>query len=154
MSLRRPLPHVLRSVIASGALLLACSAAAAAPIVYADLPAEKAAALPSVQQAFARRFTITPVSGRDKFVPAKITRQTVHPYLRNVGRVTLMAVADVDGRLRDPVVVESTNPRLNLVMQNSVKNWRCVPARLSGARVRSVVTKTVDVRRGTPVRIF
>ncbi len=154
MNFRPSLPHLLRLLIGSATVLVASSAAADPPVVYASVPAEKEAALPGIRQAFADRFTITPVSRRDEFVPAKVTTQSVHPYIRNVGRVTLAAIADVDGRLRDPVVVESTNPRLNLMMQNSMKGWRCVPARLSGAPVPSLVTKTVEVKRSQPVRIL
>ena len=154
MNLRSSLPRVLKLLTGSAVVLLACNAVAGPPLVYASLPAEKEATLPGIREAFGDRFTITPVTSRDGFVPAQVTTQSVHPYIRNVGRVTLAAVAGVDGRLRDPIVVESTNPRLNLMMQNSMKNWRCVPARLGGAPVASLVTKTVEVRWRKPVRIF
>jgi hypothetical protein len=154
MKLTRSSPHLIKPLVCCSAVLLACSAAAAAPAVYAGLGPEKQAALPGIRQAFGDRVAITPVGERQAFVPAQVTSQRVHPYIREVGRVTLAAVADVDGRLRDPVIVESTNPRLNRMMQNSMKGWRCIPARLSGAPVPSVVTKTVEVKRRQPVKIF
>ena len=151
---RLPFLHAVRLLIGLAAAFVGSAADAGKLTVYASLPADQEAALPGIRQAFGDRFTITPVGSREDFVPAKVPSPTHHPYIRNVGRVTLAAVADVDGRLRDPIVVESTNPRLNLMLRNSMKNWRCVPARLGGAPVPSVVTRTVEIKFRQPVRIF
>ena len=97
---------------------------------------------------------MVPLPANAQFVPAKLTKRTVHPYIREVGRVKIVAVADVNGRMRDPVVLESTNPRLNLMMRNSVTNWLCLPARLNGTAVPTVTQSTIVVRWRAPIQIY
>lgn len=139
------------------AVIVCCAATAAAaggPTVYSSPSGEQDRPTRSVQEAFGDRVTVAPVPASARFTPAKFTKRMVHPYIREAGRVTIAAVADAKGRLRDPVVLESTNPRLNILMRDSVKNWGCVPARLNGTPVASVLQTTIVVRRRQPIQIY
>ena len=136
-------------------LCLATAGATGKRTVYSIKSAEGANAIRTAEEALGARFTIEPVAPSERFVAARFTRRTLHPYIREPGRVTIAAVADVDGRLRDPVVIDSTNPRLHLMMLNSVKHhWKCEPARLNGTPVPSVIQSTVDVRWRKPALIY
>ena len=108
----------------------------------------------SIRDAFSDRFAIVPAPAHGEFVPARLKKWTAHPYIREVGRVTIAAVADVDGRMRNPVVIGSTNRRLNRMFRETVRYWVCEPARVNGRAVPTVTTRTVEVRFREPVRIY
>ena len=136
------------------ALSVVTSIAGSKPTIYSSLQPDQENALRSIQAALNDRFNVALAPEREQFSPARVTKRMVHPYIREVGRVTIAAVADVDGRLRDPVVIESTNPRLNIMMRDSVKKWSCEPARLNGAPVASVTQSTIEVRWRKPILIY
>ena len=139
-------------VIAAG--LIATAAAETKPTVYSALGGQTENTARNAEQVFRDRFTVASIPGNEQFVPAKVIKRTLPPYIRHVGRVTVAYVAGVDGVARNPVVVESTNPRLNLMLRETVKNWRCVPARLNGAPVPSVMKNTIRIRFRKPVEIY
>ena len=152
-----PLRFTVRAVLvvfAIAAMSTVNAAAETKPTVYSALAAEEENTARSVEEVFRDRFTVTPVSGKEQFVPAKVTKRTLPPYIRYVGRVTVAYVAGVDGVARNAVVVESTNPRLNLMLRETVKNWRCVPARLNGTPVPSVMKNTIHIKWRKPAAIF
>ena len=124
------------------------------PTVYSALGTEEEKSARGIQEVFSDRFTVTPVQSSEQFVPAKVTKRTLPPYIRYVGRVTVAYIAGVDGLAREPVVIDSTNPRLNLMLRETVKNWRCVPARLNGTPVPSVMKNTIQIRWRKPAAIF
>ena len=144
--------------LSAGVALTLCLATASATsrrTVYSIKSPDTGNSARSAEEALAERFTIVPVSANEQFVRATFTKRTLHPYIREPGRVTIAAVADIDGRLRDPLVLESTNPRLHLMMLNSVKNhWKCEPARLNGTPVPSVTQSTIDIRWRKPALIY
>ena len=155
MNHRKLLRTIFRTSAAlAAALSVATSIAGSKPTVYSSLPPDQENALRSIQAALNDRFNVAPAPEREQFSPARVTKRMVHPYIREVGRVTIAAVADVDGRLRDPVVIESTNPRLNIMMTASVKKWLCEPARLNGAPVPSITQSTIEVRWRKPILIY
>ena len=141
-------------VCALAASLSSTTSAETKPMVYSALGAEEENTARTAEQAFRQRYTVAPVSAKEQFVPAKVTKRTLPPYIRYVGRVTVAYVAAVDGVARDPVVVESTNPRLNIMLRETVKNWRCVPARLNGAPVPTLMKNTIQIRWRKPAAIF
>ena len=155
MNQQKLLPNIFRTSAAlAAALFVVTSIAGSKRTVYSSLQPDQVNALPSIQAALSDRFTVAPPPPREQFSPARVTKRMVHPYIREVGRVTIAAVADVDGHLRDPVVIESTNPRLNIMMTASVKKWKCEPARLNGAPVPSVTHNTIEVRWRKPILIY
>lgn len=156
MNHQQQTPGAFRWFVSVAAALCVCAATATAkPTVYNGLPPDQEGGVRrSIQGALGDRFTIAPVPDKEQFLPARVTKRSVHPYIREVGRVTIAAVADVDGRLRDPVVIESTNSRLNIMMRDSVKKWGCTPARLNGTPVASVTQSTIEVRWRKPIRIY
>ena len=145
---------VLLIICAVTALTMTVAAAETKPTVYSALASADEPTARNVEEVFRDRFTIASVSDKEQFVPATVTKRTLPPYIRYVGRVTVAYVAGVDGLARHPVVLESTNPRLNLMLRETVKNWRCVPARLNGTPVPSVMKNTIQIKFRKPAAIF
>jgi outer membrane biosynthesis protein TonB len=79
----------------------------------------------------------------------------VQPYLRPIagGKVTVGFVTRPNGLVQDPVVLQSTNRRLDLLMREAVARWVCEPARLNGTPVHSIRQATLLIKFGQRIQI-
>jgi TonB family protein len=60
---------------------------------------------------------------------------------RIVGRVLVGYVVSIDGLVMDPVVLESTDPRLTKVALESMKAWQFTPATFNGMTVATLAAQ-------------
>jgi TonB family protein len=60
---------------------------------------------------------------------------------RIVGRVLVGYIVSLDGLVMDPVVLESTDPRLTEVALESMKAWQFTPATFNGMKVATLVAQ-------------
>jgi len=66
------------------------------------------------------------------------------------GEVNIRFVVDIEGRVRDPVVVSSTNPTLNQPALDALLQWRFEPATYHGMPVSMRVEQPIDFQLNTP----
>jgi len=71
---------------------------------------------------------------------------------RIVGLVLIGYIVSVEGLVVDPVVLESSDPRLTKAALESMKSWRFTPATFNGMKVATLVAQKInfaDAKAGT-----
>jgi TonB family protein len=96
------------------------------PVLFVAEPAAETAEVDLLPQVFYQPLPQYPVRARQYGVP---------------GSVTLSAVVDVEGRVRDVEVVKSSHRVFEEAALSAMKNWRFSPARKSGVPVLSRIVQ-------------
>jgi len=82
--------------------------------------------------------------------PPTVTSQT-YPLYGQVpggpGQVVVVFIVAPNGRVKDPVVVYSTQPRINRMVREMVSKWLWQPAQLKGAPVPTIVSHNIGFSR-------
>ena len=105
-----------------------------------------------LQQSYGPRYTIVPATRASGIVPPKLTLQTYPLYGRvpgGPGDAIVAFIVGPNGRVKDPVVVYSTQPRINRMVREMVSKWLWKPAQLNGAAVPAIVSHRVGFSRAT-----
>ena len=105
-----------------------------------------------LQATYGARYTIVPAAKTSGLTPAKVVQETYPLYGRVPGGDGKTAVAFIvlsNGRVKDPVVVYSTQPRNDRMVREMVSKWIWEPAKLNGAPVPSIQTHYVGFSRAT-----
>ena len=103
-----------------------------------------------LQETYGPRYTIVPAAKASGLTPPKLTVQTYPLYGRvpgGPGRVIVAFIVAPNGRVKDPVVVYSTQPRINRMVREMVSKWLWKPAQLNGAPVPSIVSHRIGFGR-------
>ena len=97
------------------------------------------------------KFKIVDFGDERSYIPAKIThRVTPEPVVEFgqavKGHVLVVFVVTADGRVKEPLVLRSTNRKLNQPVLDTVVRWRCTPARLRGVAVPTTLGQDFDFK--------
>lgn len=65
---------------------------------------------------------------------------------RIVGRVLVGFIVSMDGLVLDPVILESTDPRLTKVALESMKAWQFTPATFNGMKVATLAAQEFNFK--------
>ena len=139
-------------------LVLSAQAATAAepargrPMLYNYISEAGPGAERILQQTYGPRYTIVSAGKASGLTPPKITLQTYPLYGRvpgGPGKVAVAFIVTPNGRVKDPVVIYSTQPRINRMVREMVSKWLWQPAKLNGAPVPSIMAHYVGFSRAT-----
>ena len=103
-----------------------------------------------LRQTYGGRYNIVPAAQASGLVPPKLTLQTYPLYGRvpgGSGRVLVAFIVAPNGRVKDPVVLHSTQARNDRMVREMVSKWLWQPARLNGAPVASIVSRDIGFGR-------
>ena len=142
-------PSVLPVLVA---LWMGAAAAMAAekPTVYNHIIGESSALDAHVRAALSPKFKIVDVRKSEGYVPAKVTAGRLPRIARTDagevlgGSVLLAYVVTVEGRVAEPVVLKSSDKRLNRFVTGAVDEWRFAPATLEGKAIASTAAQEFD----------
>jgi hypothetical protein len=117
------------------------------PIVYDHITKDGASVDTMVNAALAPKYTITPVEDSPAYVDAKATGGSIPRVARTdsgellKGYVLVAYVVTADGRAADPVVLKTTDSRLNVIATNAMQDWRFTPARLNNTAIATTAAQ-------------
>jgi len=85
------------------------------------------------------------------YFPAKVSKKTIPPRLKEGGRiirgfVRIGVIVNENGRLVEPMVEYSTNPKLNRTLLSIIQQWSGSPAFLHGKPVATLKYQDFDFR--------
>lgn len=137
--------------------LLALSASLAASPARAEKPNEKPivydyihhdpVSFEEARQIYHDRFNVVEVKDRKRYTSP--THELSHfSHARDAagmiqtGKITYMYVLGMDGRVKAPVIVRSSNPLLNASALKDFGSWTATPARLDGKPVATILDAT------------
>lgn len=123
------------------------------PVVYNDVTAGVAAIDRDARKAYAGKFRIVEVTGRDGFATGRMKGTTdlfVDPRSmrerKTAGRILLLFVVTADGRAVEPRLLQSSHPRVSDYLIGVILVRRFVPARLRGVPVASLHSAELDLK--------
>ena len=140
-------------------LLLSWNAAVAAPLASGRPPLynyfnEAGPEQERILQAtYGPRYTIVSAAKTSGLTPPKVVQETYPLYGRvpgGSGRTAVAFIVMPSGRVKDPVVVYSTQPRNDRMVREMVSKWIYQPAKLNGSPVPAIQTYYVGFSRATP----
>lgn len=137
-------------------LFLSVQAATAAdpargrPMLYSYVAAGGAEGERLLKEAYGARYTIVPARNASGLISPKLTSQTYPPYGRvpgGNGKVVVAFIAAPNGHVKDPVILHSTNPRVNRMVREMVGKRLCKPTQLNGAPMATIVSQNMGFSR-------
>jgi TonB family protein len=131
---------------------VAASAATGRPALYNyfDQAGPKEEAI--LQATYGPRYSVVSATKTTGLTPPKLVQQTYPLYGRIPGGSGTTAVAFIvnpSGRVKDPVVVYSTQPRNDRMVREMVSKWIYEPAKLNGSPVPAIQTYAFGLGRAT-----
>jgi hypothetical protein len=111
------------------------------PVIYDHITKAGASIDQMVNSALEARYTILPVEDSPAYVDVKVAAGGMPQSAKTAsgeilkGYVLIAYVITADGRADNPVVLKTTEKRLNLIATNAMKDWRFAPARLNGVPI-------------------
>jgi hypothetical protein len=138
----------LRTSTTTLVLLLGITTAGAdKPTVYNHITEEGTAIDPLVKAALAPNVTIVDIRDSDRYVQPKLTAGKL-PRVARIpdgnqlgGHVLVAYVITTKGRVGEPVVIKTTDERLNGIAIKAMEGWRFTPATLNGATVATTAAQ-------------
>jgi len=126
------------------------------PIVYnhtekAGSPYDKA-----VREAYTAKFTITDLPDSPEFTPPKtlaghIPTRALDEIGRPLqGKVLLAYIVTADGHVVNPIVLKSSDERLNATALKALEEWRFEPARLGGTAIAITAAQEFSFKAPPP----
>jgi TonB family protein len=115
--------------------------AADKPTVYNHVTKEAADIDAQVSAVYATKFTITDIRDDSTYTRPRVTEGSLPRLATSAdgkplgGYVLVAFVIGLDGRVTDPVVLKTTDERLNTVATKALEGWRLEPAMLNGAAI-------------------
>ena len=122
------------------------------PILYNYVTEAGPAGERILQETYGARYTIVPAGQASGLIPPKVTLETYPLYGRvpgGPGKLIVAFVVGPNGRVKDPVVLYSTQPRNNRMVREMVSKWLWQPAKLNGAPVPAIVSHNIGFSRAT-----
>jgi hypothetical protein len=146
-----PLP-LRRIAIAFMAAVLALPSAwgqqASKPVVYNDLEGDGSQELDRViKEAYSKTYTIRDTRPADGYTEPNATAGDLPKEAKDdagqlmAGYVLAVYIVGVDGTVENPLVLRSSDPRLNAVALNAMAHWRFTPGKLNGEAVASTAAQ-------------
>lgn len=101
---------------------------------------------------FGKKYAIVDLVNKKGYVASKpTTRVSPKPLMENghalEGSVRVALIVNAQGQVREPVVISSTNRKLNETVLNAIRQWRGTPARLNGVAVPMVYSQDFTFTR-------
>ncbi len=96
-----------------------------------------------LQATYGARYTIVSPAKTSGLAPAKVVQETYPLYGQipgGAGRTAVAFIVMPNGRVKDPVVVYSTQPRNDRMVREMVSKWIYQPAKLNGVPVPSIAS--------------
>jgi TonB family protein len=129
---------------------VAMAGAADKPTVYNQVNAESTDIDPLVKAALEGKFKIVDLREDKEFVPPKgveghlplKTRVASGEWLG--GKVLVAYVITAEGRVAQPVVLKTTDERLNAVATKAMEGWRFEPAKLKGTTIATTAAQQFE----------
>ena len=134
------------------AFVIAAEPVCGRPMLYNYISDVRAEGERILQETYGPRYTIVPAAKASGLVPPKLTLETYPLYGRvpgGPGKVIVAFVVGANGRVKDPVIVYSTQPRNDRMVREMVSKWLWKPAQLNGAPVPSIVSHRIGFSRVT-----
>lgn len=122
----------------------AAEPASSRPMLYNYVTEGGPAAENMLKAKYGARYTIVPAKKTSGLIPANLPNKTYPLYGRvpgGSGKVLVAFIAAPDGHVKDPVVLYSTNPRLDRMVREMVSKWLCEPAQLNGTPVPTILSE-------------
>jgi periplasmic protein TonB len=125
------------------------------PRLY-EISGEKDATDKAVDAAYSRKFNIIELRDRKGYIKATPTARVVPLPLRSElgqpihGDVDVVIIVTSDGRVIEPLILKSTDKRLNATALNAIRQWRFAPARLNGSAISTPVVVPVSFVASVP----
>jgi hypothetical protein len=130
--------------------------AADKPTAYDHITKDGAAIDAQVNAALSLNYTIVPVEDSPDYVASKATAGSLPTSAKTssgealTGYVLLAYVVNTKGHAVNPMVLKTTDPRLNSFAIKASSNWRFEPAKLKGVPIATTAAQEFNFKDETP----
>ena len=131
---------------------VAASAATGWPAVYNYFDKAGPKEQEILQATYGPRYSVVSAAKTSGLTPPKLVQQTYPLYGQipgGSGRTAVAYIVTPSGRVKDPVVVYSTQPRNDRMVREMVSKWIYEPAKLNGSPVAAIQTYAFGFGRAT-----
>jgi hypothetical protein len=144
-------------------LLLACAASVHAedkPTVYDHITKEGASIDKEINAALISKYTIITIEDSPTYINPKPTAGSLPHSAKTAsgetltGYVLVAYVVSAEGRAVDPVVLKTTDERLNSIATNAMADWHFEPAMLDGAPIATTAAQEFNFKDDAPPQGF
>ena len=117
------------------------------PVAYDHITKDGAAIDQQVFAALARNYNIKPIEDSPAYIPSKAISGTLPSSAKSAsgepmtGYVLVAFVVSARGHAVDPVVLKTTDPRLNSIALKSMADWKFNPAQLNGVPIATTAAQ-------------
>lgn len=123
------------------------STPASKPTIYNHVTKEGGPHDQAVKDAYAPKFTIVDIADSSAYTRPKPTAGSLPKEARDEagssvsGYVLIAYIVTIDGRATEPVVLKSTDKRLDSTALKAMEAWRFQPARLNGKPISTTAAQ-------------
>jgi len=142
------------------AVSMALASAADKPTVYHRVTKDGGPIDEQVATALAVRYTVVPVEDSSAYINAKVTGGSLPHSAKSAsgealsGYVLVAYVISAQGHAIDPIVLKSTDPRLDPFALQATKTWRFDPAKLNGLPIATTAAQEFNFEASGPATGF